>query len=199
MRLQGEEYSKRLETFSSFTMVLIMSINGISKEAAHKAGDITTDSELTEKEIVEKLLELRSSYSKSLPPVSYDDALEIVCDALSQGYFGSLFEILDSNATLIFVDEDNCISGNRDIINVLVKERCDHLYCSDEETITCDILRIVKGARYGVGVKCILLTYHLENGERQNHVIKVHFDNGQIVKLEVFYPYGPLHLVADEE
>ena len=124
MRLQGEEYSKRLETFSSFTMVLIMSINGISKEAAHKAVDITTDSELTEKEIVEKLLELRSSYSKSLPPVSYDDALEIVCDALSQGYFGSLFEILDSNATLIFVDEDNCISGNRDIINVLVKERC---------------------------------------------------------------------------
>ncbi len=199
MQLSGEAYSKRLETFSHFTLVLIVTVDSMSREIVYKGHDITTDSELTEEQVIEKLIELIDSNPTQSPPASYEDALEIVCDALEQGCFASLYKILDKNATLIYVDDDKCITGIRDIINFLVKERLDHLYCSDEKTITCDILKVDKGERYGVGEKCILSIYLFENGEKEYHIIKVHFANGLINKLEVFHPFGPLQLVAEQE
>ena len=197
MRLSGDAYSKRLESFSHFTLVLIAMVDGMSREDAYKGSDITTDSELTEEQVIDKLLELINSNPKAKQPVSYEDALEIVCGALDQGYFTSLYEILDSSVTLVLVDEDKRIYGIRDVINFLVQKGLDHSYLTTEAT-TCDILKVAKGNRYGIGEKCILLTYNLKNGERENYVIKVHFANGAINELEVFYPYGPLRLVAEE-
>ena len=54
MIVSGEEFSKRLESYSDETMILISSFNQISKELALKALEIvaTTD---TENEVVEKL------------------------------------------------------------------------------------------------------------------------------------------------
>ena len=197
MKLHGDDYSKRLESFSMFTTVLISGIHK-TKEMAHKATDIISDSDLSEEQVQELLLQLIHSDDSPSPRFSHNDAMEIVCDALEHGYMYSLFEILNDTATLIMVDDDNQISGVRNIIEFLANERFNHLYPSDKETITCDILRVAKGVRYGVGEKCILLTYHLQNGERQNYIIKVHCENNRICQLEMFYPYGPLHLVADE-
>ena len=121
-----------------------------------------------------------------------------MCGAIEKGYFCNLYDILDRNATLILVDDGKCFNGNREIINFLVQERFDHMYYSDEKTITCDILKIVKGERYGVGEKCILLIYHLQSGEREHRVIKVYSTNGIINKLEFYHPYGPLRLIAEE-
>ena len=98
----------------------------------------------------------------------------------------------------MFADGEKRIDGIRDVINFLVQIGFDHGYQSDTEETTCDILKIVKGERYGVGEKCILLTYHLKNGEKEYQVIKVHFTNGIIDKLEFYHPYGPLQLVAEE-
>lgn len=63
MRLRGEEYSKRLQQFSDDTIRLISDINnGNNREIAIKMSDITTDSELTEEQVVEKILELKALY-----------------------------------------------------------------------------------------------------------------------------------------
>ena len=61
MRLSGEEYSKRLRGFSRDTIRLISDLNASTKEKALKKIDITTDSTLTEEEIVQKLKEILAS------------------------------------------------------------------------------------------------------------------------------------------
>ena len=56
MRLSGQAYSKRLRSYSDDTIRLISDINnGCSKKVAYKMTDITTDSELSEEEVVERL------------------------------------------------------------------------------------------------------------------------------------------------
>ena len=63
MRLKNEAYSKRLEEFSTLTLQLFSDVRIISREAAYKASDITTNSELSEEEVVRQLKELKKSYS----------------------------------------------------------------------------------------------------------------------------------------
>ena len=62
MILNGEEYSKRLQSFSDSTAKLISEMFTISKEAAEKALDITSNSELSEEEVVRQLQELKNTY-----------------------------------------------------------------------------------------------------------------------------------------
>ena len=61
MRLQGEEYSRRLETFSDSTLQLMSDINSMSKEKALKQTEITANSDYSEEEVVKLLLELKAS------------------------------------------------------------------------------------------------------------------------------------------
>ena len=61
MRLKGEAYSQRLENYSISTLQLIANICGMDKETVLKAADITTNSELTEEEVVRLLTELKNS------------------------------------------------------------------------------------------------------------------------------------------
>ena len=58
MRLKGKDYEQRLREYSRSTIQLIMDINHTTKEAALKKLDITTDSELTEEQVVERLKKL---------------------------------------------------------------------------------------------------------------------------------------------
>ena len=58
MRLKGEAYSRRLEEFSRSTLVLMSEIMSSTEEAALAMSDITTNSELTEDQVVEQLKEL---------------------------------------------------------------------------------------------------------------------------------------------
>lgn len=62
MRLKGEAYSERLEAFSTPTLQLLSEVQIISKEAAYAASDITTNSELSEEEVVKELQKLKKSY-----------------------------------------------------------------------------------------------------------------------------------------
>ena len=62
MRLKDEEYRKRLAGYSHSTIELISWANSCTIEVALKATDITTDSELSEKEVRKKLIELLNSY-----------------------------------------------------------------------------------------------------------------------------------------
>ena len=55
MLLSGEAYSKRLEEFSDDTLRLISEVDRISREAVYKCSDITSDSDLTEEQVVEQL------------------------------------------------------------------------------------------------------------------------------------------------
>ena len=59
MRLKGEAYSERLEAFSTSTLQLLSEVQSISREAADKASDITTDSTLSEAEVVRQLTALK--------------------------------------------------------------------------------------------------------------------------------------------
>ena len=62
MRLRGEAYSERLEAYSTSTLELMAELDMYGKEMTLKKTDITTDSELSEEQVVEKLLELKRSY-----------------------------------------------------------------------------------------------------------------------------------------
>ena len=68
MRLKGEAYSERLEALSTSTLQLLSEVQVISREAAYKASDITTNSELCEEEVVRQLQELKKSYSAMTEP-----------------------------------------------------------------------------------------------------------------------------------
>ena len=62
MRLKGEEYSKRLEEYSDSTIKLISEMMCCTEDIYQSCRDITTDSELTEEQVAEKLLELKALY-----------------------------------------------------------------------------------------------------------------------------------------
>ena len=61
MRLQGEEYSKRLSGYSDDTIRLISQMHALDMEHLLAATAITTDSTLTEEQVVAKLLKLKAS------------------------------------------------------------------------------------------------------------------------------------------
>ena len=67
MRLRGEKYSRRLREYTDSTMQLIMDIGGISKEAAVKRNEITTNSELNEEQVVEALKKLKAEHEARTP------------------------------------------------------------------------------------------------------------------------------------
>lgn len=63
MRLNSTEYRKRLRQYSPDTIRLISDINnGHSREAAIKMSEITTNSELSEAEVVRQLTELKKMH-----------------------------------------------------------------------------------------------------------------------------------------
>lgn len=62
MRLKGEAYSERLEAFSTPTLELLSEVQSLNREATYKASDITTNSELTEDQVVEQLRKLKKEY-----------------------------------------------------------------------------------------------------------------------------------------
>ena len=61
MILSGEEYSKKLEGYSDFTMLLLSELSGMDKETCLKATEITATAELTEEQVVKKLKDLKES------------------------------------------------------------------------------------------------------------------------------------------
>ena len=62
MRLKEKELDKRLEKYSHSTLVLISKIMLLSREALYKMLEITTNSELTEEQVVEQLKKLKAEY-----------------------------------------------------------------------------------------------------------------------------------------
>ena len=58
MRLSGDAYSKRLREYSDDTIRLISQVLGLDKESLLAGMAITTNSELSEEQVVEKLKEL---------------------------------------------------------------------------------------------------------------------------------------------
>ena len=63
MRLKGEEYSARLESYSTSTLKLMSYFYALDKMMVKKMHDITTDSTLSEAEVRSKLIELLNSTS----------------------------------------------------------------------------------------------------------------------------------------
>ena len=64
MRLKGQAYSDRLRAYSRSTLLLISEVMSLPKEVYQKGRDITTNSELEEKEVVNQLQELKNTYLK---------------------------------------------------------------------------------------------------------------------------------------
>ncbi len=61
MRLSGEAYSKRLEAYSDDTILLLSQVMKLEKPEVRKGLDIVTDSELGEKQVAEKLKQIKAS------------------------------------------------------------------------------------------------------------------------------------------
>ena len=62
MRLSVKEYEQRLREYSYSTLVLMSEISKMPREVYDKGSMITTDSELTEEQVVEKLMALKKEY-----------------------------------------------------------------------------------------------------------------------------------------
>ena len=62
MRLKGQAYSDRLEEYSYSTLKLISEIMSLPEEIYRQGRDITTNSELSEEEVVRELQKLKKSY-----------------------------------------------------------------------------------------------------------------------------------------
>ena len=62
MRLTVKEYEKRLEGYSHSTLVLLSEIMGMPREWYDRGSLITTDADLTEEQVVEKLKALKEEY-----------------------------------------------------------------------------------------------------------------------------------------
>ena len=62
MRLKGQELDNRLEAFSHDTLVLISKMLLMPREMVYKSLEITTNSELTEEQVVEQLKKLKAEY-----------------------------------------------------------------------------------------------------------------------------------------
>ena len=58
MRLKGEEYTQRLEGYSTSTLELIRDGLAMSEEVVIKMHQITTNSELSEAEVRSRLIQL---------------------------------------------------------------------------------------------------------------------------------------------
>ena len=137
-------------------------------------------------------------YFDSLDYVEYETALMMVLQAFEEGFTYPLYDILDENAVLTFVDENRTICGKMAVIEFIENDGADRIHVN-KQNVTCDILKVAEGERYGVGDKIILLTYERKNDTNQRYVIKVDYKESKVYKIELFHPYGPLHLVDDEE
>ena len=83
MRLQGDDYSKRLESYAYDTIFLMSKCMGMPKEFNYRMHDITTDSELNEEEVAKRLRDLIGTaiietFEKSEP--SLDGAKIVIGD-----------------------------------------------------------------------------------------------------------------------
>ena len=63
MKVSGEAFSRRLESYSDDTIRLISSFDQISKESALKALHIVAETD-TEEEVIRKLTELRDEMER---------------------------------------------------------------------------------------------------------------------------------------
>lgn len=60
MKVHGEAYSKRLQTFADSTIKLILETK--TKENYRQVTDITTETDYTEEQVVEKLQAIKKQY-----------------------------------------------------------------------------------------------------------------------------------------
>lgn len=59
MMLDGEAYSRRLESFSDSTIQLMVDLMAYTRDIDIKMTDLSAEDSLTEEQLVEKLLELK--------------------------------------------------------------------------------------------------------------------------------------------
>ena len=117
--------------------------------------------------------------------VEYETALTMVLKAFDVGFTYPLYDILDENATLTFVDEDRTICGRRQIIEFIENDGAERIHVN-KQTVTCDILKVAEGERYGVGDKIILLTYECEKELNQHYIVKIDYMESKIYKIKLF-------------
>ena len=65
MRLSGDEFSNRMWSYAAETVDLIYDVDSLSDEMSELVGEIITDSELDEAEVVRRLEELYRKYREN--------------------------------------------------------------------------------------------------------------------------------------
>ena len=196
MRLSGDAYSKRLESLSDYAIILLSKCQLMTKDTVYNSLDIIGEPNLNDEQVIDKLTELISNEAELFIPLSYDTLLQVLCDGIEHGYFSMLYDYLEEKAVLELLDEGKSIVGKRYVLEFFLKKRRE---CFDDEHIMCDVMKVAEGARYGIGEKCILITYPFENEKNQYHLLKVYDSNSKIYKLELYQQLRSLRLVEDEE
>ena len=127
---------------------------------------------------------------------SYEDALDIVCDAFEFGYTYPLYDLLNDSSILL--KEEHSITGKWDIIEYIESIGSHRInYC--HQNVECDITKVEEGKDYQKDDIYILLVYLEYEEEKKLHdswLLKIYFDDNIIHKIEFSKPKGGLRLTA---
>lgn len=126
---------------------------------------------------------------------TYDDVLEVVCDAFEFGYTYPLYDLLDDESTL--TNGETTAVGKWDVIEFIENDGSYRVH-SCKEKVSCNITKVEEGKDYQKDDIYILLNYEKEESN-EYWLVKVVFDGNAIRSLDISKPKGGLKLVSIEE
>lgn len=125
---------------------------------------------------------LDSSKSKTY---TCEDALEIVCHALKNGYTRLLYDIMADDAVLKFKNgEEPGFNNKKDIIGFIENDGSLRINVNKEK-VSCEIFKKAEGEHPEIKHTYILLCYERKNGENDCYILEVCFENNRIVKIQI--------------
>lgn len=136
------------------------------------------------------------------------DEFHIMREAVKDGYTLPLYDILSDDAVLDFEDGTVVIKGKQAIIEAIENygEERSH---PNGSAISCDIVRVTEGERYGVGEKCLVIFYHDREYNTSSrkiqdakyhiaYIVKIQCKEGKIEAIKGLIPKGVDLEVLDE-
>ena len=122
---------------------------------------------------------------------SYNDVLNIVCDAFEFGYTYPLYDLLDDDSML--VKDEQTVIGKWGIIEYIENDGAHRVH-SCKQKVECNIAKVASGKGYQKDDIYIYLGY---KGDSWEHwIVKVLFDGTTIRNIEFSKPRAGLDLVS---
>lgn len=126
--------------------------------------------------------------------LTYNEVLEVICDAFEFGYTYPLYDLLNDDS--ILVSTEKTITGRWGIIEYIENDGA-YRVLSCNQKVECNITKVEEGNGYQKDDVYIFLKYEKEESN-EYWLVKVLFDDNIIHSIEVSMPKEGLKLIAEE-